>query len=107
MPKAPSVHSAFLPFPSGFLSPPAFSLIWTKPLGVVGSPTSPLGREWSKELVLLNSLLPLRGGGSPSPYPLPLDLEGVGREELERPRWPKMAPRGPQRAQDGPQDRAR
>ena len=43
----------------------------------------------------------------PSPYPLPLDLDGAPRERSERPRWPKMAPRGPQRAQDGLQDRAR
>ena len=30
--------------------------------------------------------------------------EGGGAERSERPRWPKMAPRGPQRAQDGLQD---
>eukprot|EP00959_Pyramimonas_sp_CCMP1952_P469628 9495269-Pyramimonas_sp.AAC.1 len=42
------------------------------------NPTSPLGREWSKELVLLNLLIPLRGGGSP--YPLSLGLEGGFRD---------------------------
>eukprot|EP00959_Pyramimonas_sp_CCMP1952_P021147 446007-Pyramimonas_sp.AAC.1 len=30
-----------------------------------------------------------------------MDLYEGSREELERPRWPKMAPRPPRRAQDG------
>ena len=41
----------------------------------------------------------------PTPFfpfgPPPLDLEGAGRGSLERPRRPKMAPRGPPSAQDG------
>ena len=51
-----------------------------------------------------NPLFPLRGKVYPSPIPPPLDLDGGGRERSERPRWPKTAPRGPQRAQDDLQD---
>ena len=34
-------------------------------------------------------------------------LDGAPREELARPIWPNMAPRGPQRGQDDLQDCAR
>ena len=37
----------------------------------------------------------------------PLGLNGAPRDPLERPRWPKMAPRGPQRAHDGLQEDSR
>ena len=37
---------------------------------------------------------PARGRGLPLPLPPPLGLDGAPREGLERPRWPKMAPRG-------------
>ena len=40
------------------------------------------------------------------PHP-PLGLNGAPRDPLERPRWPKMAPRGPQRAHDGLQEDSR
>eukprot|EP00959_Pyramimonas_sp_CCMP1952_P049100 1025638-Pyramimonas_sp.AAC.1 len=43
----------------------------------------------------IQPLAPLLGGRvHPFPTP-PLDLDGGCRGELERPRWPKMAPGGP------------
>ena len=38
------------------------------------------------------------------PLPPPLGLDGAPRGSAERHFWPKMVPRGPQRAQDGHQD---
>ena len=69
----------------------------------LGNPNSPLGREWFRSPIFRSSnpLLPLRGGVYPSPYPLPWTWMGGGREVSERPFWLKMAPRGPQEAQDG------
>ena len=74
------------------------------------NPASPLGAgsgTMSFFPLPSNPPLPLRGRVYASPYPLPLDLDGAPREALERSRWPKMAPRGPQRAQDGLQYRSR
>ena len=69
------------------------------------------GRRWFSELCLLSantSSFPCSGeGGTPPPTPSPGPGKGVGFEELERPIWPKMAPRGPQRAQDDLQDGSR
>ena len=50
-----------------------------------------------------------RGGclDPPPPLPPPLDLDEGFREGVERPRWPKMAPRGPPMLQDGLQDGSR
>ena len=41
----------------------------------------------------------------PLPLPLPLDLDGAPREVSEGVFWPKVAPRGPQSAQDCLQER--
>ena len=66
------------------------------------------GRRWLKEFVLLTLFFPFGEGCTP---PLPLGLEGGGRRDaLERPRWLKLAPIGPQIAEDGPkatQDRSK
>ena len=47
------------------------------------------------------------GRDVPAPLPPPQDLDGRGRGSPGRPIEPKMAPREPQRAQDGLQDRSR
>ena len=46
------------------------------------------------------------GKGFPSPYPPPKGLAGRFLEGADRPRWPKMAPRGPQIADHGLQGRS-
>ena len=69
-------------------------------------PTSPLGREWSGAFFLPTSLFPFGEGFAPPPTPSLGSGRGV-REGVERPRWLKMAPRGPQRARDGLQDGSR
>lgn len=48
----------------------------------------PFGREWFREPLLFNPLLPLY----PSPCPLPLGLEGAFRGVSEHLHWAKMAP---------------
>ena len=65
------------------------------------NPTSPLGLGG---MTSFSSLF--HCPSSPSPPP-PLGLDGAPREGLERPRWPKMAPRGLQMLQDGLQDGSR
>ena len=50
---------------------------------------------------------PARGRGLPLPPPPPLDLDWGFREGLERPRWPKVTPRGPPTLQEGLQDGSR
>ena len=71
------------------------------------NPTSPLGVGGLGRFLFHPSLFPFGEGFTPPPLPPPLDLDGGFRDPLERPRWPKMAPRGPQRAQDNLQDRSR
>jgi len=50
---------------------------------------------------------PAQEKGLPFRLPPPLGLNGAPRDPLERPRWSKMAPRGPQRAHDGLQEGSR
>ena len=59
----------------------------------------PSGLRWYDEFFfsLPLPLLPLLGGGVyPLPLHSPMGLDGAPREALERPRWPKIAPRGSQ-----------
>ena len=72
------------------------------------NPSSPLG-VGGLESVLFQPTpySPSGWGGTPPPFPHPLDLGGGCREGLERPRWPKTAPRAPRRAQDELQDGSR
>ena len=72
-----------------------------------GIPPALYGDRWFSEPPLPTPFFPFGEGFTPRPNLLPLDLEEAFREGLERLRWPKMAPRGPQRAQDGLQDRSR
>ena len=71
------------------------------------NPTSPLGVGGLERFVFHLPLFLFGEGFTPPAYPLPLGLDGGGREASDRPRWPKLAPREPQRAQDGLQDRSR
>ena len=72
---------------------------------VTPNPTSPLG-VGGLESFLFQPPSSHSGRGLPLPLPPPLDPDGAPREGLERPIWPKMAPRGHQGAQDGLQDRS-
>ena len=70
------------------------------------NPTSPLGVGGLDSFFFQPPSSP-SGRGLPLPLPPPLDLGGWVRDGLERPRWPKMAPRASQRAQDELQDGSR
>ena len=84
---------------------PRNPMTWQERRMIACESRQPSGRRRSNDVFLPSSKSPFFPFGEG--FTPPLDLDGGFREVAEGPFWPKMAPRGPQRAQDGLQDRSR